>query len=359
MPPKRRRILEATLRQDLASFITRVFSVTNPGTKYIPSWHIDIIAEYLNACTRGEIHKLIINLPPRAMKSLCVSVAWPAWLLGHDPSRRIIAASYAQAISIKHSLDCRLVVQSNWYRSLFPYTLLTKDQNQKAKFQTTARGYRLASSVGGSVTGEGAQVKEADLMAGLYDFAEIEIFKVNYTDLSQGTLKLRRGWIGEVSVNKGQFVAEVRGLMQALSQTIGELYSPSCRASLGDSRCKIAMEPYTRTGSITSVTDNTRFADSTRVEAAGYFTFGKITFTSGANNGLSMEVKEYVPGKITLALPMPFAVVVGDTYSMTAGCDKTIETCIVRFANAVNFRGEPHVPGTDRMLQTAGTRTEW
>lgn len=199
-------------------------------------------------------------------------------------------------------------------------------------------------------------IKEEDIMAGLYDFAEIEIFQVNYGNIGHGKLMLRRGWLGEVSIGKNSFVAEVRGLTQRLSRTIGELYSPSCRANFGDSRCGVNLTSFTVTGSITSVTNNQVFADTTRAEASGYFNFGKITFTSGNNNGLSMEVKEYTIGKITLVLPMPYTVQVGNSYSLIAGCDKTFATCRDDFNNVVNFRGEPHVPGTDKMLETSSTR---
>lgn len=149
------RRLKAILRQDFHSFIAKSFATVNPQTPFLPNWHIELIAEYLIACTRREIRRLIINLPPRSLKSLCVSVAWPAWLLGHDPSRRVIAASYANALSVKHSLDCRLVMESDWYRDLFPNLAFAADQNEKTKFMTTARGFRLAASVGGSITGEG------------------------------------------------------------------------------------------------------------------------------------------------------------------------------------------------------------
>ncbi len=199
-------------------------------------------------------------------------------------------------------------------------------------------------------------ITEPDIMAGLYDFAEIEIFMVNYADLSQGKLKLRRGWLGEVSLNRQKFVAEVRGLMQALSQQIGALYSPACRANLGDARCKVNMAGFTVTGTVTAVTDNQNFKDSAREEEAGYFNFGNITFTSGNNAGLSMEVKTYSPGIIELVFAMPYSVQVGDAYTMQAGCDKTLGTCKGRFNNVLNFRGEPHVPGTDAMLQTSTTR---
>jgi predicted phage terminase large subunit-like protein len=143
------------LRHDLPSFIGKTFASVDPGSAYLPNWHIDLIAEYLEAARRSEITRLIINMPPRSLKSICVSVAWPAWLLGHDPSSRIMAASYASSLSIKHSLDCRLVITSPWYKGVFPQVKLTRDQNEKHKFMTTERGFRFATSVGGSTTGEG------------------------------------------------------------------------------------------------------------------------------------------------------------------------------------------------------------
>jgi predicted phage terminase large subunit-like protein len=97
----------------------------------------------------------MINMPPRALKSVCVSVAWPAWLLGHNPSLRIIVASYSQVLSIKHSLDCRAIMESSWYKEMFPETRLSEVHNTKSKFLTTQFGFRFAVSVGGSITGEG------------------------------------------------------------------------------------------------------------------------------------------------------------------------------------------------------------
>ncbi|MDX1974479.1 MAG: DUF2163 domain-containing protein [Rickettsiales bacterium] len=207
-------------------------------------------------------------------------------------------------------------------------------------------------------------ITEADILAGKYDFAAIEIFQVNYNDLTQGQIKLRRGWLGEVSLQKQQFIAEVRGLRQRLAQTMGELFSVTCRAALGDSRCKINMASHTVTGDVTTAISTQEFLDSSRSEASDLFTFGTITFTNGANNGLSMEVKEYTltatgDGKIALALPMPYPINIGDSYSLTKGCDKSLQTCKTRFSNAVNYRGEPHVPGLDRSLETAGTRSDW
>lgn len=202
-------------------------------------------------------------------------------------------------------------------------------------------------------------ISEEAVMAGLFDFAEVEVFQVNYTNLAQGRLYLRRGWLGEVTLKNLQFVAELRGLSQRLSHMVGDYYSPACRASLGDARCAVNMETRTHGGTVTAAASRQRFSDSARTEASDTFTHGKLTFTSGANDGISMEVKEYVTGHILLALPMPYSIEAGDSYMIAEGCDRSFFTCCNRFSNAVNFRGEPHVPGTDRMLETAGTRSEW
>jgi uncharacterized phage protein (TIGR02218 family) len=206
-------------------------------------------------------------------------------------------------------------------------------------------------------------ITEKDILSGRYDLAAIEIFQVNYTDLSQGKLHLKSGILGEVSVHKKQFVAEIRGLTQQLSQTIGELYSPSCRATLGDGRCKVNIASHTVSGSVTSKISDQQFTDNSRSETSGLFTSGMITFTGGSNAGISMEVKEYLHssasgGEIILVLPMPYTVSITDSYSITKGCDKTLGICKQRFDNIANFRGEPHVPGLDRILETAGTRSQ-
>ena len=154
-PPSKQEAFDALLRTRLAAFTRKAFSTVDPSTPYSHNWHIDLIAEYLEACTRREIKRLIINIPPRAMKSISVTVAWPAWLLGLDPAERIIAASYAHTLSLKHSIDTRLIVRSDWYQRVFPATRLVDDQDTKQKFLTTRRGMRYATSVDGSAIGEG------------------------------------------------------------------------------------------------------------------------------------------------------------------------------------------------------------
>jgi len=145
----------AALREDLDIFTKHVFKSLEPGKSFIPSWHIELVSEYLMAQTRGEIKDLIINIPPRTLKTTLCSIAWPAWLLGHDPSKQILSASFSNSLSIRHNQDCRRVVESAWYRQVFPDTIIADDQNTKSFFQTTVNGHKMATSVGSSVIGQG------------------------------------------------------------------------------------------------------------------------------------------------------------------------------------------------------------
>lgn len=155
-------MFDDAIRQHFPLFLRHVVATTSPAAAYAHNWHIDAIAAHLQACASGDIRRLIINIPPRMLKSTMVSVAWPAWLLGQDARARIMVASYAQPLSTKHSTDCRLVVQSPWYKRVFPATKLSGDQNEKDKFVTSARGQRLAVSVGASAIGEGGNILIAD-----------------------------------------------------------------------------------------------------------------------------------------------------------------------------------------------------
>ncbi|HXN00205.1 MAG TPA: phage terminase large subunit [Candidatus Dormibacteraeota bacterium] len=147
----------AVLRSDFTAFIERSFHELNPTTPFLSNWHIEVIAAELEACRRGQTKRLIINVPPRSLKSHCVSVAFPAWLLGHDPSAQIIAASYAQELASKLSTDCRALLLSSFYRDLFP-TRLSPQRQAVQEFMTTRQGFRLSTSIGGVLTGRGADL---------------------------------------------------------------------------------------------------------------------------------------------------------------------------------------------------------
>jgi hypothetical protein len=148
----------AILRSDLMSFTERSFYELNPQTDFIPGQYIELLASTLEKCRKGTIKRLIINMPPRTLKSLATSVAFPAWLLGQDPAMEIICASYGQDPADKHVLDCRKLMTSAFYRGLFPGTFLSHDKQSVNDFVTTAHGFRLSVSVGGPLTGRGADI---------------------------------------------------------------------------------------------------------------------------------------------------------------------------------------------------------
>ena len=144
-------------RQDLGQFAARCFYHLNPQTELAPNWHLEVIAAKLPAASEGKIRRLIINLPPRHLKSLMASIAFPAWCLGLDPTAQILCVSYAQDLADKLARDCRSIMISPWYRQIFR-TRLAPHRQAVQEFITTRQGYRLATSIGGVLTGRGADI---------------------------------------------------------------------------------------------------------------------------------------------------------------------------------------------------------
>lgn len=142
----------AVLRSDFYAFIERCFYELYPQATFLPNWHIELMAAKLDACRRGETKRLIITLPPRHFKSMCATVALPAFLLGHHPAAQIICASYGQDLSDKLARDCRAVMASRFYQQTFPTRLV---QSSVQELATGVGGFRMATSVGGVLTGRG------------------------------------------------------------------------------------------------------------------------------------------------------------------------------------------------------------
>lgn len=296
-------------------------------------------------------------------------------------------------------------------------------------------------------------ITEQDLKNGLFDYASVYLFAVNWANLSMGILRLRRGWLGEcVRSPAGMFQAELRGITQALVQEFGNVYQPLCRADLGDAQCKVPIigtalqrfatviatgTPHQFTSSpllypanelnsnasisfVENITQGTAVEISDGITTAtatylfdtlgipdainelyavitgsslamtativgggridlvnhsgkqavinksgdlangmliqnfqpNYLDGGVISWVSGQNAGVAMELKTYIPEgqQVVLWLSMKFPIAIGDNFSYYPGCDKTRTTCLIKFNNILNFRGEPDMPGVDRMM---------
>lgn len=154
--------MAALYRQDLSSFIQRAFRELNPQTPYLHNWHIDLIAHKLMQVERGEIKRLIINLPPRNLKSICASVAFVAWVLGRNPSTKFICSSFSAELATKLAADTRQLMMAPWYHEVFPETRLSAKRTAVNDFSTTKNGNRMAVSTGGAITGRGADILMID-----------------------------------------------------------------------------------------------------------------------------------------------------------------------------------------------------
>ena len=199
-------------------------------------------------------------------------------------------------------------------------------------------------------------LNEDDLAAGRYDAAGVELWLVDWSEPSLRVL-LAKGTLGEVRRDGAVFTAEMRGLSDRLAQDIGRLYTSTCSADLGDGRCKISLSnaAFRGTGTVAALNATSAFtANGIGDFGDGWFTGGKLTFTSGDNAGLSVEVKSHrKTDGVTLVLwqAMPQPIAPDDAFAVTAGCDKRFSTCHDRFNNVVNFRGFPHIPGNDFVIR--------
>ena len=147
---------DALLRRDFSIFVERCFRELFPETPYSWTWHLDLIADKLTCVAHGDIRRLIINLPPRSLKSVIASVALPAWILGNAPTRDIMCVSYGQDLSDKMATDCRQIMSSRWYERVFGFRIHAR--TSITDLRTGQGGGRFATSVGGSVTGRGADL---------------------------------------------------------------------------------------------------------------------------------------------------------------------------------------------------------
>ncbi|TCQ12331.1 putative phage protein (TIGR02218 family) [Rhizobium sp. PP-F2F-G36] len=216
----------------------------------------------------------------------------------------------------------------------------------------------------GEVTGgfSSAAISEADVAAGRYDGARVEQFLVNWQAPEQHMLLTVQD-IGEVTRAGGAFRAELRSLTHRLGEVQGRSYGRRCDAAFGDARCGASLAGRSETGVILEVAGDVGLRVSGLSAAVGAYRYGLIRMTSGANAGWTCDVEDHIAGsegaegdgaggdgataRLTLWLPPPVPLSAGDTLTVTMGCDKSFATCRDRFANALNFRGFPHMPGSD------------
>jgi uncharacterized phage protein (TIGR02218 family) len=198
-------------------------------------------------------------------------------------------------------------------------------------------------------------VTAADIEAGLLDNAEAATFLVNADDPDLYQRVLRSGWIGNSTREaEGKYTTEMRGLTQALSQGIVRTYGVSCDAELGDARCKVDLTPFTVTDTVFAVSSRREFSlpPVPSPIPTHLLRIGRVQWTSGLNTGYRMEIKEKVGTLITLWLPMPADIEVGDTMILQAGCDKSLPMCLNDYDNVVNRRAHGvFVPGQSEILK--------
>lgn len=203
----------------------------------------------------------------------------------------------------------------------------------------------------GAISGDA--ISEADLVAGRWDGASLTLFGVEWDRPDSGITPLVRGTLGAVNAGGGGFSVELDGPGATLGAAVVEATSATCRAELGDRRCRVDLARHRRFARVVSADDAVVTLDIAETRANSH-AFGMLRWIGGANGGLSDAIMASAGATVTLAAPPRFAVVAPVLVELIEGCDKTIATCAGRFANAINFRGEPHLPGNDLLTRYPG-----
>ena len=213
-----------------------------------------------------------------------------------------------------------------------------------------ARGLPLeadTADIAGALT-SGA-IGEADLLAGRWDGARVELFAVDWTG-GPGRVELGAGRLGAVSLKDGAFTAELQGASAALARPVVEETAPECRAELGDQRCRVPMAGRRRFARVVAYEDRVVTVDRDASGCGG----GRLRWFGGGNGGLEGWIATAEGASVTLRGPPPLAVAAGVLVELVEGCDKSLATCAGRFGNAANFRGEPYLPGVDLLTRYPG-----
>lgn len=206
--------------------------------------------------------------------------------------------------------------------------------------------------VSGALTSDA--IRGDDLAAGRWDGARVRLFAVDWTDPAGAQLPLARGELGDVTVRDGSFSAELRGATALLERPVVEATSPECRAELGDGRCRIAMAGRRRIVAVTAVVDAATIEVAAAEPSANAYGYGRLRWIDGPNSGTASAILRSAGARIVLRDAPYFAMEAGVLVEVSEGCDKLFATCRARFANALNFRGEPYLPGNDLLTRYPG-----
>lgn len=216
---------------------------------------------------------------------------------------------------------------------------------------TRSDGFDLDTlDVEGALTADA--ISAVDLKAGRWDGAAVSVFMTDWEEHGE-ILMMARGELGEVSIQGDAFEAELKGPTAALDRPVVEQTSPECRARLGDKRCRVDLAGRTRQARVLALTGE-RAIETDSAAADGAYAYGRLRWLSGANSGLEAPIAGSVGAIITLYDPPSVAPAIGDLIELTEGCDRRLATCVTRFGNAANFRGEPHLPGMDLLTRYPG-----
>ncbi|QGR02346.1 DUF2163 domain-containing protein [Ehrlichia ruminantium] len=191
---------------------------------------------------------------------------------------------------------------------------------------------------------DGNTIKEEDILFGMYDFTTVKILLVNYTNIDEENLILFYGNTDKVTITNHKLIVELNSISHILLRNIGNFFSSSCRAQFCDAQCKLNKESFTNSHYITKVISKQEFECITLINTANYYTYGSITFTTGKNSNLTLEIKQHNKSYVQFYNSLPHNMNIDDKFFIIAGCDKSFNTCSHKFNNSKNFRGEPHIP---------------
>lgn len=251
--------------------------------------------------------------------------------------------------------------------TVFGFTSASQDATISGVFYESSQGLNVSSleTTSGftvdnlelSTIDDGTLFTKHEVLGGIWRNAAFTLFRYNFMNIADGVEYLMVGNLGEVTLRNGMATVEMRGLQQFFQQPVGAVTTITCRARLGDTLCTKDLTSFTHTGTITSAPSVHGFTASGLAQASDYFGEGIVTFTSGACINMSVKIKSFASGAVVLQLPLITSPAIGDTFSIVAGCRKRyVEDCTTKFANSLNFQGEPHLPGLDKVIATTGRR---